>query len=1014
MTNTEVTLSDQAIYFSQLNGIDLTREILELIKQVKNKDYVNLKKLKIVKSRPLFRKRTPHNTRMLFDYGSSDNHNLWIRVWRVAPRGTVYRNIADESFEKIFGCTLAEAFDTDAEEDIDDGEQYVEQEEFDGIRFYSLTRDDYLSSAQKFQNFVNEKYQYSIKVTPEQRNFIEDLLTSPDRIHRIQGAAGSGKTTCATEYALRLYQEEEFPILLLVPNSELLGWCISLFSNKEPGSVYTPKSEEITIESIEDALRSQIVVLTFEQFYLIFSTQLKLTEQSFTVLENAASFKLTEQSFKELRNDDVPDEVLKNLSFIENTEFGNERDFLSAVDQQFRKNRPIAAEHKELVLRYAMHKHIPDDVLFRIKSLKNRIFIDKQDFMNTVKDCIGEEQAVLYTPIILKHIKFLKEGISKIHNEEIQKLIAEKVVCFRAKLKNESVQKIHQVILAYFKNDSQKKGRDNLFKDNENTYNLVEKEFLQADKIKDSLLKDNEENYAKILLKPYNDLLLDKKTGHKLYYDRIDIVNILQKRLQKNELSKSLYGINLIIDEVQDMNSKEWQLFIDMLYIDSTKDSKLVLLGDINQRVTITDFVWERITEYTHKKYGDTLSDSYRELYYNYRSTKQICALSSYFIGNLYKNSYKQRKTRELPTVADADRCEYVGDKPYLIVTDIDAIFSGIEDYYTNLTKTSGLDLDLGDWIWRWVMIADEQSWNDVTIPQSVQEKILPFTATESKGMEFDTVILYNAIPRDIVNQDIIDITRLYTAITRTRQNLILLFDNEHYNILKSQGFNYIGVHLKEHPDQQEIANILDRVGMNRITEQQLVKAIRELINNFGKTYSDEKVALILSHIQFLFRRSVLVENVESLVRSLLATVQQLFPYLDRFLDQFSLKLEKYDHGIQAIILREFQQMLPSVVQWNHSSFPLAYEQAVMTIDSLEKNTDAFEVLRSSSLINYTNKLEFLKKKQKGIPSDIFNALVHTSQTDYLSTNHDILLSAIQNRVKTVLSSTEYFEKLLG
>ena len=51
------------------------------------------------------------------------------------------------------------------------------------------------------------------------------------------------------------------------------------------------------------------------------------------MLENAASFKLTEQSFENLSNEDVPDEVLEDLKFIENAEFGNKNDFLSAVDQ---------------------------------------------------------------------------------------------------------------------------------------------------------------------------------------------------------------------------------------------------------------------------------------------------------------------------------------------------------------------------------------------------------------------------------------------------------------------------------------------------------------------------------------------------------------------------------------------------------------------------------------------------------------------------------------------------------
>ena len=103
----KITLSDQVIYFSQLYGIDLNKELFNLIKQILDNDYNGIVKLKNTK-RPLFRKRTQHNTRILFDYG----HN-WLRIWRIAPRKNVYRNLPDlsndEGFQNIYDCSLTVA-----------------------------------------------------------------------------------------------------------------------------------------------------------------------------------------------------------------------------------------------------------------------------------------------------------------------------------------------------------------------------------------------------------------------------------------------------------------------------------------------------------------------------------------------------------------------------------------------------------------------------------------------------------------------------------------------------------------------------------------------------------------------------------------------------------------------------------------------------------------------------------------------------------------------------------------
>jgi len=192
------SLSDQVIYFTQINNIDLTKELFRLIQQINDSDHNGIVKLRNTK-RPLFRKRTPHNTRILFDYG----HN-WLRVWRIAPRSNVYRNLPDlsndEGFQNIYDCSLTDAlFDENVETSY--SQQIDEIENFDGVRFYSISKSEYLTNIDRFKDFINDEYLYNIQLTPEQNSFINILGDSTENIHRIQGAAGSGKTTCSVEYA---------------------------------------------------------------------------------------------------------------------------------------------------------------------------------------------------------------------------------------------------------------------------------------------------------------------------------------------------------------------------------------------------------------------------------------------------------------------------------------------------------------------------------------------------------------------------------------------------------------------------------------------------------------------------------------------------------------------------------------------------------------------------------------------------------------------------------------------
>lgn len=67
--------------------------------------------------------------------------------------------------------------------------------------------------------------------------------------------------------------------------------------------------------------------------------------------EKGLSFKLTEQSLEDLRNENVPDDVLDELKPFVNQRIKDEENFLDVIEEYIGKEQTI--NHKELILRYA-------------------------------------------------------------------------------------------------------------------------------------------------------------------------------------------------------------------------------------------------------------------------------------------------------------------------------------------------------------------------------------------------------------------------------------------------------------------------------------------------------------------------------------------------------------------------------------------------------------------------------------------------------------------------------------
>jgi len=81
--------------------------------------------------------------------------------------------------------------------------------------------------------------------------------------------------------------------------------------------------------------------------------------------EKEASFKLTEQSFKELRDENIPEDILKTLKPLENREILVEEEFLDVIKKQIGEEQTV--RYKTLILKHAKKElqfdsHIEPDI----------------------------------------------------------------------------------------------------------------------------------------------------------------------------------------------------------------------------------------------------------------------------------------------------------------------------------------------------------------------------------------------------------------------------------------------------------------------------------------------------------------------------------------------------------------------------------------------------------------------------------------------------------------------------
>ena len=270
---------------------------------------------------------------------------------------------------------------------------------------------------------------------------------------------------------------------------------------------------------------------------------------------------------------------------------------------------------------------------------------------------------------------------------------------------------------------------------------------------------------------------------------------------KKKEFSNKLRKITgnktpiLIIDEVQDFYWQQLQVLIEFIQ-SGTCLAPVVLLGDENQRVTISGFSWNALQQRLPDSFPHAwIENPLNRFDRNFRNTAKIAQAANYILLKAFPTALPPN-TRVLIEPPDSNYFEE-GSEPLLIEVDR----PWLENLLKYLVEES--EAQTANTPSKFVFILNENS-KDFNWLQGELEACAiaeTFTIAEAKGQEFNAVVLVSPFSHKKEKPSVDDLFKWYTAISRARcYEAILIssdemgwlekhtqdWNNQHYFALKS------------------------------------------------------------------------------------------------------------------------------------------------------------------------------------------------------------------------------------
>ena len=247
--------------------------------------------------------------------------------------------------------------------------------------------------------------------------------------------------------------------------------------------------------------------------------------------------------------------------------------------------------------------------------------------------------------------------------------------------------------------------------------------------------------------------LSEEEVNKSINKDIINYEDALILAYLKGRLEGFIYDGNIrqvVIDEAQDYNRLQY-IIINEIF----KKADFTILGDINQNIN-PYYHYDSLEELSDLFNGDT---KYLELLKTYRSSPEIINYTNKILGLNHVNAI--RKTN---------------NKPVIIRKDITDIGNSIVNDINNLTNTykslAVITKDMKEAESLYELIKDKVNISLVDHnTKSFNKKLVILPAYVSKGLEFDSVIVYNNRDNSYKSNER---NLLYVACTRSQHELYI------------------------------------------------------------------------------------------------------------------------------------------------------------------------------------------------------------------------------------------------
>ena len=181
--------------------------------------YPNIKRLRGVK--PTVWRYRSGDFRVIFTIGCKIKEHFLI-IHRVGKRSDIYHRLPKYFPAEFSSHSLnIEEFEDNLIDDKNDSNIEEDSQFQDFERYYRLPQRILKNASDKLVEYITSgNYLVSPCLTSEQNTLTANLIKTDFNIYRIQGSAGTGKTTIAFHLASIAVQQGIFP-LIIVPNQEL-------------------------------------------------------------------------------------------------------------------------------------------------------------------------------------------------------------------------------------------------------------------------------------------------------------------------------------------------------------------------------------------------------------------------------------------------------------------------------------------------------------------------------------------------------------------------------------------------------------------------------------------------------------------------------------------------------------------------------------------------------------------------------------------------------------------------